>query len=250
MIALIDYGAGNLTSVRKALAHLDARVTTPAVPADLASAEGVIVPGVGHFEVTGSLGPDWRAAIRDHISRQRPLLGICVGMQWLFEGSAEAPDHQGLALLPGACRLITDDAPVSTLSPPDGACRLITDDALVSAPPPPDGACRLITDDEPGAAPSEPPGGARTLKVPHVGWNSLRMTKASWLLDDVEADAQVYFTHSFAAPLTADCVGATRYGFEFAAAVERDNVGGVQFHPEKSSDVGLRILRNFLRKVS
>ena len=230
MIALIDYGAGNLTSVRKALAHLDARVTTPAVPADLASAEGVIVPGVGHFEVTGSLGPDWRAAIRDHISRQRPLLGICVGMQWLFEGSAEAPDHQGLALLPGACRLITDDAPVSTLSPPDGACRLITDDALVSAPPPPDGA--------------------RTLKVPHVGWNSLRMTKASWLLDDVEADAQVYFTHSFAAPLTADCVGATRYGFEFAAAVERDNVGGVQFHPEKSSDVGLRILRNFLRKVS
>ena len=212
MIALIDYGAGNLTSVRKALAHLDARVTTPAVPADLASAEGVIVPGVGHFEVTGSLGPDWRAAIRDHISRQRPLLGICVGMQWLFEGSAEAPDHQGLALLPGACRLITDD--------------------------------------EPGAAPSEPPGGARTLKVPHVGWNSLRMTKASWLLDDVEADAQVYFTHSFAAPLTADCVGATRYGFEFAAAVERDNVGGVQFHPEKSSDVGLRILRNFLRKVS
>ena len=230
MIALIDYGAGNLTSVRKALAHLDARVTTPAVPADLASGEGVIVPGVGHFEVTGSLGPDWRAAIRDHISRQRPLLGICVGMQWLFEGSAEAPDHQGLALLPGACRLITDDAPVSTLSPPDGACRLITDDALVSAPPPPDGA--------------------RTLKVPHVGWNSLRMTKASWLLDDVEADAQVYFTHSFAAPLTADCVGATRYGFEFAAAVERDNVGGVQFHPEKSSDVGLRILRNFLRKVS
>ena len=230
MIALIDYGAGNLTSVRKALAHLDARVTTPAVPADLASAEGVIVPGVGHFEVTGSLGPDWRAAIRDHISRQRPLLGICVGMQWLFEGSAEAPDHQGLALLPGACRLITDDALVSTLSPPDGACRLITDDAPVSTPPPPDGA--------------------RTLKVPHVGWNSLRMTKASWLLDDVEADAQVYFTHSFAAPLTADCVGATRYGFEFAAAVERDNVGGVQFHPEKSSDVGLRILRNFLRKVS
>ncbi len=115
MIALIDYGAGNLTSVRKALAHLDARVTTPAVPADLASAEGVIVPGVGHFEVTGSLGPDWRAAIRDHISRRRPLLGICVGMQWLFEGSAEAPDHQGLALLPGACRLITDDA-LSTLS--------------------------------------------------------------------------------------------------------------------------------------
>ena len=230
MIALIDYGAGNLTSVRKALAHLDARVMTPAAPADMASADGVIVPGVGHFEVTRSLGPDWHAAIRDHISRQRPLLGICVGMQWLFEGSAEAPDHPGLALLPGACRLITDDAPVSTSQPPDGAGRPITDDALVSTLPPPDGA--------------------RTLKVPHVGWNSLRMTKTSWLLDDVAAGAQVYFTHSFAAPLTADCVGATRYGFEFAAAVERDYVGGVQFHPEKSSDVGLRILRNFLRKVS
>ena len=202
MIALIDYGAGNLTSVRKALAHLGAPVTTPAAPADLEAAAGVIVPGVGNFEVTAALGPDWRAAIRDHISRERPMLGICVGMQWLFDGSAEAPGHPGLKLLAGTCSLITDE------------------------------------DD-----------GSEAFKVPHVGWNSLHRTRDSWLLDGVDEGEQVYFTHSYAAPVTGSCVGSTRYGVEFAAAVERGTVGGVQFHPEKSSDVGLRILRNFLRRV-
>ena len=215
MIALIDYGAGNLTSVRKALAHLDAAVTIPGTPADLASADGVIIPGVGNFAVTAALGPDWRTAILDHVDRQRPLLGICVGMQWLFDGSSEAPGHPGLELMPGVCRLLADEGagPRSDNSPTGG-------DA-----------------------------GAPCLKVPHVGWNSLRLTKPSWLLDGVGEGDQVYFTHSFAAPLTADCVGATRHGIDFAAAVERDRVGGVQFHPEKSSDVGLRILNNFLRRV-
>ena len=202
MIALIDYGAGNLTSVRKALAHLGAPVTTPAAPADLAAAAGVIVPGVGNFEVTAALGDDWRAAIRDNIARERPMLGICVGMQWLFDGSAEAPGHPGLELLPGTCSLITDQ------------------------------------DD-----------GAEAFKVPHVGWNSLHRARDSWLLEGVGEGDQVYFTHSYAAPVTESCVGSTRYGVEFAAAVERGAVGGVQFHPEKSSDVGLRILRNFLRRV-
>ena len=202
MIALIDYGAGNLTSVRKALAHLGAPVTTPAAPADLAAADGVIVPGVGNFEVTAALGADWRAAVRDHIARERPMLGICVGMQWLFDGSAEAPGHPGLELLPGTCSLITDE------------------------------------DD-----------GSDAFKVPHVGWNSLHRTRDSWLLEGVDEGDQVYFTHSYAAPVTGNCVGSTRYGVEFAAAVEHGAVGGVQFHPEKSSDVGLRILRNFLRRV-
>ena len=202
MIALIDYGAGNLTSVRKALAHLGAPVTTPAAPADLAAAAGVIVPGVGNFEVTAALGPDWRDAIRDHIARERPMLGICVGMQWLFDGSAEAPGHPGLELLPGTCSLITSE------------------------------------DD-----------GSDAFKVPHVGWNSLHRTRDSWLLEGVGEGDQVYFTHSYAAPVTGSCVGSTRYGVEFAAAVEHGTVGGVQFHPEKSSDVGLRILRNFLRRV-
>ena len=202
MIALIDYGAGNLTSVRKALAHLGAPVTTPAAPADLAEAAGVIVPGVGNFEVTAALGTDWRAAIRDHIERGRPMLGICVGMQWLFDGSAEAPGHPGLELLPGTCRLITDEEDAS-----------------------------------------------EAFKVPHVGWNSLHRPRDSWLLQGVDEGDQVYFTHSYAAPVTENCVGSTRYGVEFAAAVERGAVGGVQFHPEKSSDVGLRILSNFLRRV-
>ena len=217
MIALMDYGAGNLTSVRKALAHLGAPVTTPAVPADLAGAAGIIVPGVGNFEVTSALDADWRAAIRSHIARGRPLLGICVGMQWLFDGSAEAPGHPGLALLPGRCSLITGEeaAPAGTGGSPPGT----------------DG------------------GGRAAFKVPHVGWNSLHRTRGSWLLDGVDEGDQVYFTHSYAAPLTESCVGSTRYGLEFAAAVEQNAVGGVQFHPEKSSDVGLRILGNFLRRL-
>ena len=216
MIALIDYGAGNLTSVRKALAHLGVTATTPRAPADLTPADGIIVPGVGNFAVTAELGPDWRTAILGHVDRQRPLLGICVGMQWLFDGSSEAPTHPGLELMPGICRLLAEEGagPPSDDAPTDG-------DAV-----------------------------SLRFKVPHVGWNSLRLTKPSWLLEGVNEGDQVYFTHSFAAPLTADCVGATRYGVDFAAAVERDHVAGVQFHPEKSSDVGLRILQNFLRKVS
>ena len=140
-------------------------------------------------------------------------------MQWLFDGSEEAPGYAGLELLPGTCRLLTDET--------------VVDERM---------------DDSTSRA--EGSAGMGRFKVPHVGWNSLHLTKQSWLLDGVDEGDQVYFTHSFAAPLTADCVGATRHGVEFAAAVERDHVGGVQFHPEKSSDVGLRILQNFLRKVS
>lgn len=218
MIALIDYGAGNLTSVRKALAHLDAPVMTPGAPSDVAAVDAVIVPGVGHFEVTAALAGDWRAAILDHVRRRRPLLGICVGMQWLFDGSEEAPGHRGLELFPGTCRLLTEERDGGT--PPAG---------------------------QPAGADDAGPG---RFKVPHVGWNSLHLTRGSWLLEGVEEGDQVYFTHSFAAPVTGGCVGATRHGVQFAAAVERDEVGGVQFHPEKSSEVGLRILSNFLRRVS
>ena len=243
MIALIDYGAGNLTSVRKALAHLGAPVTTPAAPADLAAAAGVIVPGVGNFEVTAALGDDWRAAIRDHIAREKPMLGICVGMQWLFDGSAEAPGHPGLELLPGTCSLITNEegAAAGTVGAQAGGPGADTADAATARA---------------GGGPTETGGGeARTggdagaFKVPHVGWNSLHRTRGSWLLEGVGEGDQVYFTHSYAAPVTESCVGSTRYGVEFAAAVERGAVGGVQFHPEKSSDVGLRILSNFLRRV-
>ena len=265
MIALIDYGAGNLTSVRKALAHLGAPVTTPAAPADLAAAAGVIVPGVGNFEVTAALGDDWRAAIRDHIARGKPMLGICVGMQWLFDGSAEAPGHPGLELLPGTCGLITDEEGAAAQAGGTqarsqaaetgdaGPARAGGGPAETGGGHPKAGRSPAETgggDAKAGGHAAEALGGAGAFKVPHVGWNSLHRTRDSWLLEGVDEGDQVYFTHSYAAPVTESCVGSTRYGVEFAAAVEQGAVGGVQFHPEKSSDVGLRILSNFLRRVS
>lgn len=199
-IALIDYGAGNLTSVRKAFAHLGAPIVTPAEPADLDGIDAVVVPGVGHFSATRSLTEDWRSAVREQVTRGRPLLGICVGMQWLYEGSTEAPDCAGLGLLAGRCTRLT--------------------------------------------------GGPDRLKVPHVGWNTLE-TRPGVLLDGVPSGSYVYFTHSYAAPVTDATAASTEYGGErFAAAVERDAVMGVQFHPEKSGEAGLRILRNFLAFVA
>src|SRR5919109_2337740 len=103
MIALIDYGAGNLTSVKKALAALGAVVFVPAIPEELARARGVIVPGVGHFGATRTLDSRWTDAILDRVGNGSPLLGICLGMQWLFEGSDEAPECRGLGLLGGRC---------------------------------------------------------------------------------------------------------------------------------------------------
>ena len=196
MIALIDYGAGNLTSVRKALAAVGAGVWTPEQPAEIDTASGLIVPGVGHFHATQSLGPDWRAAARRLIERGRPLLGICLGMQWLYEGSAEAPDLAGLGVLAGHCTRLS-------------------------------------------AAP----------KVPHVGWNALARTTPSWILDGVDEGAYVYFTHSYAAPPSSSTVAVTTHGETFAAAVQCGSVAGVQFHPEKSGQVGLQVLRNFLARA-
>ena len=205
MIALIDYGAGNLTSVKKALHALGAEFAVPASPEECASAAGLIVPGVGHFSATTALGQPWRDAISGAVDAGTPLLGICVGMQWLYEGSEEAPDVPGLAVLDGQCRLLRGNA-------------------------------------------------EQRLKIPHVGWNALEIsvrlkpdtTYPSRLLAGVSGGSHVYFTHSFAAPVTDACVASTTHGESFAAAVERDNVFGVQFHPEKSGDAGLRILRNFL----
>ena len=181
------------------------------------------------------------------------MLGICVGMQWLFDGSAEAPGHPGLELLPGTCRLITDEDGARA----GGASAGGTEAAGANQAPA--GGGPRTGNGEPGdtSANSAEAGGSLVatgsggaFKVPHVGWNSLHRTRDSWLLEGVDEGDQVYFTHSYAAPVTESCVGSTRYGVEFAAAVERGAVGGVQFHPEKSSDVGLRILSNFLRRVS
>jgi glutamine amidotransferase len=198
VIALIDYGAGNLTSVKKALTSLGTEFVVPDSPDQCAGAEGLIVPGVGHFAATSALGAPWRAAIVDAVRAGTPLLGICVGMQWLYEGSEEAPDVPGLGLVAGRCRLLHGDA-------------------------------------------------EQRLKVPHVGWNALEVRRGtSRLLAGLASGAHVYFTHSYAAPVTADCVASATHAEPFAAAVERDHICGVQFHPEKSGDTGLRILRNFL----
>ena len=200
MIALIDYRAGNLTSVRKALTALGATFATPSTPGELQDAAGVIVPGVGHFASTANLDDPWRAAILRRVESGIPLLGICVGMQWLYGGSQEAPECPGLALLDGRCARLAGDA-------------------------------------------------ERRIKVPHVGWNALQPPGGvrSRLLAGVPPGAQVYFTHSYAPPVTSACVAVTTHGEPFAAAVERDRVFGVQVHPEKSGDVGLQILTNFLR---
>ena len=193
MIALIDYGAGNLTSVRKALTTLGAEFETPSTPADLKGSDGIIVPGVGHFAATRALDATWRDAIAGALDRGVPLLGICLGMQWLFEGSDEAPEVPGLGAIRGRCTRL-----------------------------------------------------AGPFKVPHVGWNSLEQPHASSLMQGVAPHAQVYFTHSYVAPVVPESSAITTYGVAFSAAVERGRVAGVQFHPEKSGDVGLRILKNWL----
>jgi imidazole glycerol-phosphate synthase subunit HisH len=196
VIALIDYQAGNLTSVKKALTTIGADVFVPDGPDALREARGIIVPGVGHFGATRALDGAWIEGILERIGEGRPLLGICLGMHWLFEGSDEAPDLQGLGLLSGQCR------------------RLAPSDAI---------------------------------KIPHVGWNTLSVQREASILDGVADQAQVYFTHSYVAPLTSETVAMAEHGEPFSAVVQRANIAGVQFHPEKSGDVGLRILRNFVQ---
>lgn len=196
-IALIDYGAGNLTSVRKGFATAGALLSAPAHASELATASAIVVPGVGHFAATRALDGQWRSAIAQAVEDGTPLLGICLGMQWLFDSSEEAPDVPGLGVLPGRCTLIAGNE-------------------------------------------------AARLKVPHVGWNSIRRTQPSRLLEGVDDGSYVYFTHSYAAPVNGACVASTAHGSEFAAVVESGNVFGVQFHPEKSGEAGIRMLANFI----
>ena len=195
-VTVIDYKAGNLTSVLKALRHLGADVEVAHGDSDsIARAERIVLPGVGHFAATKRLEDNGlTTAIRSAISRGIPFLGICVGMQWLYAGSSEAPEQAGLGNFPQLCSRFPD--------------------------------CEQ--------------------KVPHVGWNSLEVHSGSRLLNGVGSGEFVYFTHSYKAPVTGDTAGEAFYIEPFAAAVERGNVMGVQFHPEKSGETGLKILRNFL----
>ncbi len=204
MIAVIDYRAGNLTSVVKALRFLGAAdIHVTQEPSDLRRARKIILPGVGHFRSTALLSTlGLTAAVRaatDPGHSATPFLGICVGLQWLYEGSTEAPGTPGLGHFRGHCERF---------------------------PALHDGAA---------------------LKSPHVGWNSLdTLRPGSRLLAGIHPGSFVYYTHSWRAPLSPDTAASTAYGGAFTGAVERGNVMGVQFHPEKSGDTGLQILKNFL----
>jgi glutamine amidotransferase len=201
LISVIDYKAGNLTSVVKALRFLGAKdVVVTQSPGEVLRADKIVLPGVGHFQSTQLLeGLGLTQAVREAVAKGTPFLGICVGLQWLYEGSTEAAETAGLGEFGGRCERFP---------------------ALYE--------------------------GAE-LKSPHVGWNSLEEVRGdSRLLRGVEAGSFVYFTHSWRAPVSEDTAAQTMYGGAFTAAVERGNVMGVQFHPEKSAETGLKVLRNFL----
>ena len=206
MIAIIDYKAGNLTSVVKALRYLLAEdksaqdILVTQDPADVLKADKIVLPGVGHFQATQLLADlKLTTAIREAVAKGTPFLGICVGLQWLYEGSTEAPETAGLGHFDGQCE-------------------------------------RFPTHFE-----------NAELKSPHVGWNSLESIRAdSRLLRGIPNGSFVYYTHSWRAPISPDTAAATFYGGAFTGAVERNNVMGVQFHPEKSGDAGLQLLRNFV----
>lgn len=193
MIAIVDYGAGNLVSVKKALDWLGQECAITSDPAQVATATKVVLPGVGHFASTESLErTGLKQAIADAIGRGIPFLGICVGMQWMFAGSEESLSARGLGVFDGECRRF-----------------------------------------------------ASSVKSPHVGWNQIEVESSSRLLRGVPSSSFVYFTHSFRAPVIEATVACCDYGGQFSAAVERDHRFGVQFHPEKSGEIGLKILSNF-----
>ena len=202
MIAVIDYGVGNLFSVEKALLYLGADVVVTQDAETIARADKLILPGVGAFgdcmrnlTATGLI-----PTLLDRVGRGCPLLGICVGLQILFDGSEESPGVRGLGIFPGMIRKIP----------------------------------------------------AAGLKVPHMGWNSLDIREPRQSLDlfaGLSANSYVYFVHSFhAVPQDPAIITAvTEYGARITAAVAQNNVQATQFHPEKSSAVGLQILRNFIQ---
>lgn len=195
-VAILDYGMGNLRSVEKALEHVGATATITSDAAAVRDADGLVLPGVGAF-------PRAMERVRERgldelISERReagvPILGICLGLQLLFDSTTELGGATGLGLLPG---------PVEELE-------------------------------------------AGELKVPHIGWSPVRWERPSRLVEGIESETPFYFVHSFAPrPGVTDLLGTAAYGARFACAAERGNVFGVQFHPEKSSAAGLRLLSNF-----
>jgi imidazole glycerol-phosphate synthase subunit HisH len=195
-IAILDYGMGNLRSVEKALEHVGAEASITADPGEVRAADGVILPGVGAFpramERVRERGLD--ELVEERRAAGVPILGICLGLQLLFDSTTELGGAEGLGLIAG---------PVSALD-------------------------------------------AKGLKVPHIGWSPVRWERESRLVEGIESETPFYFVHSFVpAPAAEDRLGSAAHGSRFACAAQRDNVYGVQFHPEKSSAAGLRLLSNF-----
>ncbi len=195
-IAILDYGMGNLRSVEKALEHVGVTATITDDPGEVRAADGLVLPGVGAFpramQRIAELGLD--ELIAERRREGVPILGICLGLQLLFETSSELGGAAGLGLL---------DGPVGELE-------------------------------------------AEGLKVPHIGWEPVRWERDSRLAEGIPSGTPFYFVHSFAPrPSGEELLGTAVYGERFACAAERGNVFGVQFHPEKSSAAGLRLLANF-----
>ena len=212
MLTIVDYGIGNLRSIEKACQRVGADVLRTDDPQAIRDAERLVLPGVGAFGACiGEIRErDLEVPILETIDAGTPFLGVCVGMQMLFDASYEKGTHEGLGVLPG------------------------TVDHFHEAED----------------------GTADDLVVPHMGWNAIDPTREHPLLDGLENPAYVYFVHSYHAVAEddSDVLATAHYGHDFPAVVQRENVHGVQFHPEKSQGVGLRMLENFatlpVRKVS
>lgn len=198
MIAIIDYDAGNLKSVEKALIHLGENPVVSRDPAVILKADKVILPGVGSFKEAMERLKEYKLVdvIHEVVKMQKPFLGICLGLQLLFESSEESPGVEGLGILKGKIVRIPD---------------------------------------------------YEDLKIPHIGWNSLKFPNKGRLFAGLEEESYVYFVHSYylRAEEPEIVVASTWYGTDIHASVEKGNVFACQFHPEKSSDTGLQILKNF-----